>query len=1025
MSLNPPITLKVVFTNVQPTADPNIYTTTFTASSQSYNGGTSQYNATDIAVGMWAINNDYGYSFQVKSVQNESAESVDVVLEDVNGYNAAIDPSGIGGGPGNNTVGYVFQLGSDGLPAIVDLMTNKDFNWTYSQLSRFLYGTGTPGPDGAQGVQGPQGPAGSIIGSQGVALPPGGTQGQVLTKIDGVDYNATWSNASGSGNNIYNDEWISKNLVNPPPTIVFETVQATSTEIYVPWIYPYQIPAGFSWIPAITTLCMQISVDSNASYPGVNPYFAIPLSNVSTGFLNYHDGNPFVTGIILSKLSGTSQIESRTFPDSSQRKAYVYHDVQVGSMISSINSFITGWYGNANPSTNRASTSLMLFSRGGPPSLVQTLNLTLSTVTGSISYAAPVYVDSTDPSSKLSITLYTLTYSSAASIRRYGTPVSDSSRTVLNGTNLSYSLASLFPDSLYTVSVTATNSGGVLGPSASVTGTTQYFLPISGLSGTLPFPPRYYNNGTIVNLLTGVPKAKLINSTIPWILSSSLKIPIHNASTRGSSQTSALMSLSMTLVNGTSTINGPSLPFSGFPSAGSPAATSLNSLTLTPSIIDSYTSQAVNQQGFYLESGTSLSINTPAFVPSQSDYTLTLAQSGTFTGSASFVYQYDTLITSNPTISSISFSLNTPNVKAVTGVYVFYQSQSFSLTTTVRNMGNYYYSSPLLTYAGYTPSSEITPSNVTSGLSNGRFSSIVVFQNTNVQSASLTNVYSNKFTISVNANNVFGQSASFTPPQIPAIIDGPSVTLVYTTLPQTLPTLSVSAGNLIGYLVNSGLAGPVGVPSFLNGSSPYASGPFDQTADISTTEHLQISNGTFTTPGGQVYGYADYRSMSSSSVNYSGISQTSYRYMTLAWVIAVAPTIVYGTLTFTLVGQSGISIVNNLAVVGSTPIQLFYRIEDQASPSPTNLANLSSAWINGNSTSGISSTSGNYYLPTDSTQPPNYGLNRITGSTSLSFSVKIPSLVVRPGKTVNLYCRVGLPMGSPCSFNYIAATLGT
>jgi hypothetical protein len=485
------------------------------------------------------------------------------------------------------------------------------------------------------------------------------------------------------------------------------------------------------------------------------------------------------------------------------------------------------------------------------------------------------------------------------------------------------------------------------------------------------------------------------------------------------------MSLSMTLVNGTSTINGPSVPFSGFPSAGSPAVTNVNGLILTPSIGDSYSSQAINQQGFYLESATSLTINTPAFVPSQSDYSLTLAQSGTFTGSASFVYQYDTLLTGNPIISTVSFSLNTPNVKAVTGVYVFYQTQSFSITTTVSNMGNFYYSSPLLTYAGYTPSSEVTPSNVISGLSNGKFSSIVVFQNTNVQSASLVSVYSNNFTVSLNANNAAGKSASFTPPQISAIIDGPSVTLVYTTLAQTLPTLSVSTANLIGYLVNSGVAGPVGVPPFLNGSIPYVSTPFDQTADISTTEHLQISNGSFTTPGGQAYGYADYRSMSSNSVNYTGISQSSYRYMTLAWVIAVAPTIVYGTLSFTVVGQSGITIVNNLAVVGSTPIQLFYRIEDQASPTPTNLANLSSAWINGNSTSGISSTSGNYYLPTDSTQPPNYGLNRITGTTALSFSVKIPSLVVRSGKTVNLYCRVGLPMGSPCSFNYIAATLGT
>ncbi len=134
----------------------------------------------------------------------------------------------------------------------------------------------------------------------------------------------------------------------------------------------------------------------------------------------------------------------------------------------------------------------------------------------------------------------------------------------------------------------------------------------------------------------------------------------------------------------------------------------------------------------------------------------------------------------------------------------------------------------------------------------------------------------------------------------------------------------------------------------------------------------------------------------------------------------------YGHLSFTIVGTSGIAIVDGLAYVGpgpTNPLQLFYRIEDTSSPSPTNLANISSAWINGNSTAGISSTSGNYYIPTDYTLPPYYGLNSVIGTTSPVFSVKIPPLVIQLGKTVNIYCRIGIPMNTAFSFSYITATL--
>lgn len=49
--------------------------------------------------------------------------------------------------------------------------------------------TGPAGPDGPQGDPGPTGPQGD----PGVGVPAGGAAGDVLTKVDGVDYNTAWT----------------------------------------------------------------------------------------------------------------------------------------------------------------------------------------------------------------------------------------------------------------------------------------------------------------------------------------------------------------------------------------------------------------------------------------------------------------------------------------------------------------------------------------------------------------------------------------------------------------------------------------------------------------------------------------------------------------------------------------------------------------------------------------------------------------------------------------------------------------
>lgn len=63
---------------------------------------------------------------------------------------------------------------------------------------------GETGPQGPQGETGPQGPTGATgpAGPAGPGVPTGGTAGQVLSKVDGTDYNTKWVTPSGGGGGI-------------------------------------------------------------------------------------------------------------------------------------------------------------------------------------------------------------------------------------------------------------------------------------------------------------------------------------------------------------------------------------------------------------------------------------------------------------------------------------------------------------------------------------------------------------------------------------------------------------------------------------------------------------------------------------------------------------------------------------------------------------------------------------------------------------------------------------------------------
>jgi hypothetical protein len=142
MPLSPPLCLNVYYSNLQGTADPNLYSVTF-----SLIGGTpqyyltGQYDCTTIAIGMWTGNSPSGYVFRIHSISNQTVNSCEVVLEDVNGFNAVIDTSQgfSGGGPNDQSPGYVYELNANGLPVLTAADNIISITWTDAQLGRFLY----------------------------------------------------------------------------------------------------------------------------------------------------------------------------------------------------------------------------------------------------------------------------------------------------------------------------------------------------------------------------------------------------------------------------------------------------------------------------------------------------------------------------------------------------------------------------------------------------------------------------------------------------------------------------------------------------------------------------------------------------------------------------------------------------------------------------------------------------------------------------------------------------------------------
>jgi hypothetical protein len=369
-------------------------------------------------------------------------------------------------------------------------------------------------------------------------------------------------------------------------------------------------------------------------------------------------------------------------------------------------------------------------------------------------------------------------------------------------------------------------------------------------------------------------------------------------------------------------------------------------------------------------------------------------------------------------------------------------------------MGNYFYRSPLLTYINTASNlssiiNETNLDNIKSGYNsvNGQFNSPLVF-NTNISMNSLNTIFCSTIFNSVIASNVFGSSGTFVGNSISAIVDGPSYTLITSTLPTSIRALSNGTNNVIGRRVYSGISqGGVSNPyvppfRFTGGNYTnrlYHSIPYLHSWNITnattsgdtpaTNEELQIFNGKFRSKGTTNLGYLNYTNFyytktDKNTVNYSGVTATGYRYATFVWsVTSLSGSSQYGSLSFTIQNISPLPTnTSGSALIGGQKLLIYYRIEDNNSPLPTDANKLSSIWLDGN-TQGDTVTSGNYFNPNDnSATRPGLIANPVNGSNSTTFSVALPK-PFQNGSGIYIYFRIGAPMQTNFEFSHITCTL--
>jgi len=1027
-------------------------------------------------------------------------------------------PTGpIGTGPtgptGNTgTTGPTGQVGPQGPQG--DLGEKGCTGPTGRQGATGAGGLGQTGPQGVPGTATNTGATGSTgpTGAQGLPGEATNTGATGPTGPQGIPGTATNTGATGPGGM---DIWYQRYIIDPTPAPVIGTPTSESTKIFIPWTYPSTINVGVQtgYLPFVSSYTAIVST------PQVSTFV---VNGGGTGPPNYLDAvNGYCSTIHVNGIILTNQVALANtygyvnFPTLGNVYSIYYYNPTFSNFNAPATGGIKMYYQNRNQSISSSTVAITGFSVSGTPSYPQNFTVTGSNVTSlSVSYTAPQFVDVLNPTTSATIAVYALAFSSISTLYRFVGSTTFTSGTVQtlsavlpypntpyynnwvqNGLNLSYTYPNnLYPDTRTEVFVTASNTANsAYGQQASTVGTTTYLSQIATPSGLTFSGAIYYNNGTVKRCSDNATITNVL-TTSNTITSDTYATPVHTTLNRGTAAANIMYLSTFLLTSAAATSNGPLVAFGGFSQAAPATPQTTNGLVLASGTTDTYYGSPTYDQGFYLKSLNTLTINsnvigTVGYSPNVNQMTVVEKQldgsapSGVIT-SNSYQYYYDNL-TNTPAVTALSYTLTNSNTR-VSGIYIIYGVATATINATASNLGNYFYSNPLVTYTLTIGSNSYT-SNTTLPSPASQITGPLTFSNTSLASVNITTdaIYAISTTLTAVAYNPYTNSAPVTS-TIAVIADGPSYSLVAApspTIPASVPTLNTSgtvagarcwsAGSALTNTSNFN-ATMSNTPTYLPGYSfttpttvgatptnIYASVLYNQTWSLTdsgtyntdsydATTELQVADGVFITPNttsnGRTIGYKNYNNFlinsnvsPTSLVNYTTISGTGYRFTTFVWKLGAGT--FPATVTFTLNNVRNIvqQVANPACAVtaAGNPLYILYRLEDTANIYPSidggtglyafDTATKTTIWLNANAndpTKVVGTT--NYYQLLTSNYPTSAYVRGGFVATSVSGNnFLIQAAVPAPvviSNTLYLYCRIGLPMTDDADFSYVTAS---
>ena len=883
--------------------------------------------------------------------------------------------------------------------------------WRYE--GGFGFGSSGSGGTGATGAQGPQG-------IQGPAGPPG-------------------SGGGGGGGTYANDTWLISNLLGQPAGITFGTPVSKSTAIYIPWSYPNQVQVGWAanqWLPNITkftgSIVSGITGATGASFPVVSDATSADWIKDNSN-INSHPA----TMLAIQKNSTANAVvtlsSDPTGPqgNTNTRYAYNYYNSALATALTSNTvNMLTAYY--SNPSTISAPNSSVVsfnpFSSGGKPGAPLFITATSGGIANiSAQWDTTAAPDLENPGEG-SITSYSIKYQTAGSTTRYGGPIGQTGTT--SSTTSPVTLNSLYPDAPYDIYVAAVNDSSKMGDYTGLTG------PVS----TNPLPAPSSPSAIVLDQTNAVATTstiyKVSDQTTPivyplytaaTISTNSFEAPIHRLANRGLLQgANTIMTLSAVLDD----IVGPDFEFSGFPApltTPTPVVSAENSIEIsTTGVIDNTpVSDPSFKKGFYLKAaGVKIAIPTSEIVPGNTVHSIKAKQVFEVGSEAVYTaanFYYDSAPASPTcTLSGTNTVVSATGLQKVSGISVLTTSSTINIAAAeTTNMGTYFYRKPLVSYfvnaATTAVKNEENLANAT-----GHASGIITDGSLRFTSSFTcpVNTYGSTITLGMVANNILGSSAKNTK-IVNAVTDLPSYTLAYTTLAQSVPTLTTNSG--VGVLT----AGHR-ILSSATTTLPSSHTSYDNTALITSspyTTELLIANGTFLTPTGNTY-YTSYNSsLNNSGVDYGSglIAASGFRFASFCWKFPASAK-AYKTLSFTINSILTPTNTGNLLQMNGEQLQIFYAITDPVNTSYAE-GTMNTVWINANSNDNPAS-SGNCW---NSAQNALLGGSASPGVTLSGNNATVNAFIplVSP-VTVNtmLYLRIAVPMNRNIQFGAVYATVG-